>query len=446
MRIDKELGLRLIERAHNRGADSAEVYIRTGKSLSVEVKGQKVEAIESSLNSGFSIRVIRDGRLGFSFSTDLDTTGLDEAVDKAIDASKWTERDEFLSFPESSPLRDMNIFDPQIANIAEDIAIEKALLVERAALEEDRRIRKVRKASATFSEKSICIINSLGLSREYQATACTAQIMVAAESNGEAQMGWDFYGSRFLRSISFEEVGRNGARRALNLLNARKVTPGKVQVILDNSVATEFLGLFSMLLSSENVQKGKSLLANKMNQQVISPLVNIIDDATLESYLGSRPCDDEGVAASRHDLIREGILRDYMYNTYTARKEGRKSTGNAVRQGYSSLPSVGPSNLYINTSGKTTPLKALIESLDRGIYVIEIMGLHTANPVSGEFSIGVSGLWIEKGILRYPVKEAIISGNILDLFSRVEAIGDDLRFYGNSGSPSLLIGPTDLSA
>lgn len=448
MKIDKELGIRLIERAIEKGADLAEVYTRTGKSLTVEVKEQKVSAIESSLDFGFSIRIIRDGRLGFSFSTnpDLALHNADEVIDRAIEASRWTEKDRFLSLPHGSETGEMNIFDTSVADIPEDLAIEKALLIEKAALNEDRRIKKVRKASATFSEKYVHIFNSLGLSKGYRATACTAQIMVVAEDSGEGQMGWDFFGSRFLNSVCFEDVGRNAARRALKLLGAKRITPEKIKIILDNSVATEFLGLFSALLSSENVQKGKSLLSNKLSRQVVSPIINIIDDPTIESYLGSRPFDDEGVASSNRYLIREGVLIDYMYNTYTANKEGRESTGNAVRPGYSSLPSVGPSNLFISSSEKAIPVKSLIGSLDRGVYITEVMGLHTANPVSGEFSIGVSGLWIEKGIVRYPIKEAIISGNILDLFSRVEAIGNDLRFYGNSGSPSLLIGPTDLSA
>lgn len=443
MRIDKDHGIRLLEMALKRGADSAEVYIKTVKRLSVDVKGQKVDAIESSIDSGFSIRLIRNGRLGFSFSTDPE--GLEETVDKAIEASKWTERDEYLCFPKEPEKIQMDIYDPSIATIEEDEAIEKALLIEKAAIEEDRRIKKVRKATATFSEREVHLLNSLGLSKEYRATACTAQIMVVAEDKGEGQMGWDFCGSRFLKKVSFEEVGRNAAKRALNLLGAKRIEPQKVPVILDSSSATEFLGIFSALLSSENVQKGKSLLAKRLKEKVISPLVNIIDDATATDYLGSRPFDDEGVSSLRHYLIKEGILDNYMYNTYTAMREGKRSTGNAVRHSFSSLPSVGPSNLYID-SDSVVPVRSMIESIERGAYIIELMGLHTANPVSGEFSIGVSGLWIETGTIRYPFKEAIISGNILDFFGKIEAVGDDLRFYGNSGSPSLLIGPTDLSA
>lgn len=447
MKTDQTLGIRIIERAIKMGADKAEAFIRKGKRLSVEVKGQKVDSIESSIESGFSVRVIKDGRLGFSYSTDPDKA--EEVVDRAIEASRWTERDEFIDIPDgSSQITEMNIFDPSISRIIDldKEARDRALIIEEAALREDTRIKKVRKASATFTEKEVYILNSLGLSKQYRTTACTAQIMVVAEDNGEGQMGWDFYGSRFLNLVPFEEVGKNAARRALNLLGARKIAPHKVNLILDNSVATEFLGLFSALLSSENVQKGKSLLANKLKQHVISPLIDIIDDATMEDRLGSRPFDDEGVPSIRHYLVREGVIEGYMYNTYTARKEGKNSTGNAIRYGYSSLPAVGPSNIYISTSGNTVLVKSLIGSLDRGVYITELMGLHTANPISGEFSIGISGMWIEKGMIRYSIKEAIISGNILDLFKRVEAVGDDLRFYGNSGSPTLIIGPTDLSA
>lgn len=444
MKINQELGIRIVERALKKGADEAEVYIKKGKSLSAHVKAQKVDAMESSIDAGFSVRIIRDERLGFSFSTDPDRA--EETVDRAIEASRWTEKDEGFYLPEGSEIIDMNLFDPSISNIKEDIAIEKALLIEEAALKEDKRVKRVRKASATFSEKEVYILNSKGLTKQYRATSCTAQIMVVAEDNGEGQMGWDFFGSRFLRSVPFEDIGRRAAKRALDLLGAKRIIPEKVRIILDNSVATEFLGLFSNLLSSENVQKGKSLLADKLNHQVLSPLIHIIDDATREECLGSRPFDDEGVNASRHYLVRGGVVEDYMYNTYTARKANKKSTGNAIRYGYSSLPTVGPSNIYISPSDSTIPLQSLIEALDRGVYITEIMGLHTANPFSGDFSIGISGLWIEKGLIKYPIKEAIISGNILDLFRRIEAVGNDLRFYGNAGSPSLLIGPTDLSA
>lgn len=444
MKIDTGFASRLLEGARKKGADHAEVFLKSSKKLSVEVKEQKVEALESSVDFGYALRIIRDKRLGFSYSTDMNDA--DSVIASAIEASRWAEHDDYLDLPESSEHQTLLIFDDAIASMSEEDAFTKALIIEKTALDFDRRIRRVRKASASFSNKDVLIMNSKGLNKTYSATACTSQIMAVAEDAGDSQMGWEFEGSRFLSDISFENVGRGAAKRALLLLGSKKMKSVKTQVILENSVAIEFLGIFASLLSSENVQKGKSLLAKRLKQRVISPVISVLDDGCMERKLGSRPFDDEGVPTSGKYLIKDGLLQGYMYNVYTAKKDGLMSTGNAVKGGFSSLPAIGPSNLYINIHSGSVKPGNLFAIIDKGLYITEAMGIHTANPVSGEFSIGVSGLWIEKGNIKYPVKEAIISGNILDFFSKVEAGGDDFRFYGNLASPSLLIGPTDISA
>lgn len=443
MKIDTFFAARLIEEAVRRGADYSEAYLRTSKNLSVEVKGQKVDAIDSSIDFGYSLRLIRDGRLGFSFSTDVREA--DAIIEKALEASRWTERDDFLDLPEPRPTQSLEIFDDSISSAAEGDVIRNAMTIEKAAFDADRRIAKVRKASASISRRTLLIMNSKGVDATFSSTAATAQIMVVAEEYGESQMGWEFDGSRFIGDLSFEGVGRGAADRALRLLGARKMNSIKAPVILDNSVAVEFLGILSSLLSAESVQKGKSLLAGRLGHKVLSPILSIVDDGTLPRRLGSRPFDDEGLTTSRKYLVRDGVLACYMHNLYTARKEGVESTGNAVR-GFSSLPSVGPSNLVIDVLPGHAHSGELFRLPERCLYVSDAMGIHTANPISGEFSIGVSGLWIEKGEIKHPVKEAVISGNILDFFGRVEAAGDDFRFYGNMASPSLLFGPTDISA
>ncbi|HET6515829.1 MAG TPA: TldD/PmbA family protein [Thermodesulfovibrionales bacterium] len=428
----------------SRGADLAEVYLTSAKNLLVEAKGQSVEAVESSISFGYSLRVITDKRLGFSFSTD--PRDAEKVVEKATETARWTEQDEYLDLPGASPATSGGIFDEAVAAVTEEDAVAKALALEKAALDSDRRITKVRKASASFSSRDLMIVNSKGLHAAYPATAATAQITVAAEGEGDSQMGWDFDGSRFLTNLSFEAVGRTAAERALRMLGARNMNSLKAPVVLDNSVAVDFLGIFSSLLSAESVQKGRSLLAHRLNEEVMSPMITLVDDGTMNHKLGSRPCDDEGTATSRKNLIEDGVLVAYMYNTRTARKDGVKSTGNAVRGGFSSLPAVGPSNLLLAVSGEHVYSGNLFDLPEKCLYVTEAMGIHTANPVSGEFSIGVSGLWIKNGIIQHPVKEAVLSGNILEFFRKVEAAGDDLRFYGNMASPGLLFGPTDISA
>ncbi len=261
-------------------------------------------------------------------------------------------------------------------------------------------------------------------------------------------MGWDADGSRFLKDISFEDVGINAAKRAVQMLGSKKINTIKAPVILDNSVAAEFLGVFESSLTAESVQKGRSLLTGKVGQKVLSSKINLIDSGLIPRRLGTRPFDDEGVPTSDKVLIKDGFLQGYLYNTYTAKKDRVSSTGNAVRGGYTGLPGVGITNLYFKAVSESfvMPFKNLLSSMDKGLYITEAMGIHTANPISGEFSIGVSGLWIESGEIKFPVKEAVISGDILSLFQKIEAFGDDLRFYGNIGTPSLLIGAIDISA
>lgn len=446
--MNTEFAIKLMNIAMKKGADKAEVYVKTSKSLSIEVKEQKIDTLESSMTMGYCIRVIKNNRLGFSYSTNPDE--MDTVAENAIEASKYSEPDDYLELPSdlqplavSQPL----IFDIDIASLSEDAAINRTLLIESSALNEDNRIKKIRKASGSFSTNNTYIVNSHGINAHYQSTGCSAQIMAIAEEGSESQLGWDYQGSRFLKDVSFEEVGRTAARRAAQLLGARKINSIKGFVLLDNSVSTEFLGILSSALSSESVQKKKSMLAGKKGAVVISDRLNIIDSGLLDGKLGSKPVDDEGVPASHKILIGKGILNGYLYNTYTAKKDGIASTGNAVRGGFTGIPTVGPTNLYIEPVSKeyTNDFQGLIKTINKGLYVIETMGMHTANPISGEFSVGASGLWIEDGEIKHPVKEAVISGNILDLFKKVVMVGDDLRFYGNIGVSSLLIEEIDIS-
>lgn len=444
MRIERGFASDLLDRARKEGADLAEVYLKSTRKLSVEVRGQKTDTVKSSVDFGYSLRVIKDGRLGFSYSTQQEDA--DTVAENAVESSRSVERDTFVDLPPPKEHKSVRIYDDSIASPSVETVLAKALAIERAALDFDVRITKVRKASASFSETELLIMNSHGLEKTSSATACAGQITVVAEGGADRQTGWDFDGSRFLRNVAFEDVGRNAAKRALELLGARKIQRAKAHVILDNAVAVEFLEIFAALLSSEAVQKGKSLLAGRLDNTVISSLVSIVDDGCVEGRLGSAPFDDEGVPASRKYLIQDGVLRGFLYNTYTANKDGVVSTGNAVRGGFLALPSVGPLNLSLDVSPSGVQSGGLIGLVEKGLYVTDAMGMHTANPVSGEFSIGVSGLWIERGSAKHAVKEAMISGNVLDFFMRIEAAGDDVRSYGNMASPSLLIGPTDISA
>jgi PmbA protein len=446
MKVDRGFAGELIQLALDRGADEAEAFIRSSNDLSVEIKDQQIDALESSFTVGYSLRVIKDKRLGFSYSTDREAAVA--VVEKSVEAARWVDRDEYLELPGPSDSGNVEIFDPGIISTSEEEAVKKVSLLEKAAYSEDKRIRNIRKARGTFRNSDIIIINSKGVDRQYSSTTCTAQIMAMAENGQDSQMGWYFMGSRFLNEVSFEDVGKYAAIRAIQLLGSKRMNAQKTSVVLDNLVAVEFMGIFASSLSSESVQKGKSLLSGKKGKKVISPKINMVDNGLIPGRLGSRPVDDEGVPSQDKTLIKEGVLSGYLYNTYTAKKEGVSSTGNAVRSSFAGLPSVGLSNLYIDAVSKSDvlPIRDIFKAVGKCLYVTDAMGVHTANSISGEFSVGVSGLWVEKGEIAFPVKEAVISGNILSFFENIEAVGDDLVFFGNVGSPSLLFGPTDISA
>ena len=436
----------ILGRALKSGADLAEIFYKSYRNIAVEVKDQAVEFLSSSFSSGYCLRVIRNNRLGFSFSTEISES--DQVIARAMEACQSVDEDLFHCLPSPSPIQTIDIFDNAIRDMTEDDAISMTMQIERAAYDTDRRIKKVRKPATSFTMAETIIANSLGVEAQYRSTSCSAQVTAVAESGHECQSGWDYIGSRFLKDISFENMGRTAARSALRLLGSRKTQGRKTTVILDHAVANDFLGVFASSLSSDTVQKGKSLLTGKLGNLIVSPKISITDSGLLPGRLGSKPLDDEGVATQSKTLIKEGRLLAFLFNTYTARKGNTVSTGNAVRSSHASLPSVGITNLYLEpaTPGDCIPAQDLFSMVEKGLYIVEAMGIHMVNPISGDFSIGVSGLWIEQGEAAFPVKEALISGNLLDFFRKIAAVGDDTKFYGSLGSPSLIIPDIDVSA
>jgi PmbA protein len=447
----------IINKAIKRGCDAAEVFIKNSKGISVEVKNGKVEALKASLDFGIALRVIKKQKTGFSFTTSTDGTA--KIIDEALEGAQWTCEDEFSGIPDCMQSREVSIFDKQIEALNEREIIKDAILLEKCSLNFDDRIKKVRKAEVSAAVGSTAVINSNGLNASYKSTYYSAHVTTLAQDNGgDSQMGWDYAGSRRRSDVDIKAVGIGASRRAIELLGSRKISAVRVPVVLSTAVAVDFLEILSASLSSEAVQKQRSFLTGKVGQNIISGLVDIIDDGTMAWGAGTKPFDDEGVPALNKTLVSKGILKGYLYNSYTAKKDGISSTGNAVR-GFKSLPGVGVTNFYIKPaqsqeSGVRSQESekmivgnnSLIKSMSRGILILGAMGVHTANPISGDFSIGISGLWIENGEAAYPVKEAVMSGNILDMFNKVKAVGSDLRFYGSTGSPSLLIGDMDISA
>ncbi len=437
--MDKRTAEQILSLASSSKADAAEVFLRSYTATAVEVKDRKVDAFDRARDIGAGLRVLIDGRLGFAFTTDLSSDSLRILAQAAVTNAAHAEPDEFHLIPgrPGVPYQSVDIFDPAIVALTETEKINRVMAMEREAFAVDSRIKRIRKAVATFSDSETLIINAKGAEVSYKSTACSSSIEVVAEDKGESQAGSEFDVNRFYRKLEIEEVGRKGAQRALDLLGARHIDSVKSPVVLEATVAQDFLSLMASGFSAESAQKKRSLFIGKLDTDVASAAVTVLDDGLLEGGLGTAPSDDETVPMQKKTVIERGRLALFLHNVYTANKDKTLSTGNGMRGGFKGMPGVGVTNLYIEPG--TDSLENLIAALERGLFVTEVMGMHTANPISGDFSVGATGFWIEKGRKAYPVREITIAGNILDLMKQVAAVGSDLRFSGRIGSPSLLV-------
>ncbi|HML77920.1 TldD/PmbA family protein [Geobacter sulfurreducens] len=429
----------------SRSLDGWEITAASSRLLSIEVKEQKVDTFKCSAPLGVSVRVLKNGGMGFSFSTSMAPEDLARMVDNALVGAESQTPDADHGFPDPSvAYPDVpGLFDDGLAAVAEEAKIAVALDLERLTLAADPRVRKVRKATYGDSMVETMVVNSRGVSGRYRGTSVSASVTAVAEENGQSQMGWDFdFSSRF-GGISVERIVAGAVAKATGLLGAATVPTMRCPAVLDTYVATEILEVLAPAFLAENVQKGKSLLAGKRGEMIVAPLLTIRDDGTLPGGMGTAPFDAEGVPKRNTVLVESGRLAGYLYDTLRARKEGVASTGNAIRSGIKSPPHMGVSNLFIE-NGTEAP-EALLAGIARGVLLTEVMGMHTANTISGDFSVGAAGFLVEDGRVVRPVKGIAIAGNILELFRGVEAVGNDLRFYGTVGAPSLRIAALDVS-
>lgn len=414
-----------------------EIYFLGKEVICVEGKDLNIDKQKKAYSERFFIRVLKEKKVGYSYCVHKDQ--IKKAFETAIDLAEISDSDEFLSLPEPKQPQQVEVYDKDLVESIDRVS--QFLISMQEAAFFDRRIKKLRNAQLTVEISQQGVLNSNGLALFQPFTTVTAHIVAVAEDI-DSQMAWSYRAERFIKNIDFEEIGREASRKALSLLNPKKINSFRGMVLFDPSVSVEFLELIAQSLSAENYQMGKSLFIDKMGKVVISEDLSLIDDALIPQKFGSKPFDAEGVPTSKKILIENGILTLLMHNTYTANRAKTISTGNAIRteRGIS----VGPTNLYIESKKKYSQ-KDLINMIDKGLYVLEVMGMHTANPISGEFSVGISGIYIKNGQPIHPVKEVVISGNVLDLFRRVAAVGDDLMFFGNIGSPSLLVEGIDIS-
>jgi len=436
--------------------DGYEIYLNQSSHFGIESKDSRVDSLEASHAQGMAFRVLKRGRMGFSYTTSFNPSpsnrkdfreALERTIEDAITSSHATSPDPSLDFapPLRDPIPQPPIFDETLGKISEKAKIEKAELVEKVARSVDPlRIKRVRKASYQEVASQTTLINSNGLRCSYASTLTSVSVTAVAEESGESEVGWDFDFSHFINDLDVEKVGQAAGMKALERLGGRRIPSGVYPVLLQNHVASEFLSLLAHSFLAEQVQKGKSPLKGKKGEKFFSPFLSLIDDGLYPEGISTSPIDGEGMPNQRTFLVVQGEVSGYVYDRYWANRERLsspysqvKSTGNSRRLGIKFPPVLGISNLFIE-SGRD-PFSALLKDLHQGVAVEEVMGLHTVDPISGDFSLGCSGDWIDRGEKVHPVKSIAIAGNLFDMFRKVIRVGEDLRFFGAVGSPSLLV-------
>jgi len=433
-----------IQQALAGGATDAECTISEGEEFSVSVRMQEVENLKEAGSRGAGIRVLTGEkgaqRAGSSYTSDLSAEGIDKMVKAALELAKITSVDPFGGLPEPGELGklqgDLKLYDEAIAKMTTEWKIDQAMRAEKAAFDFDPRIQLSEGASFDSHLGRRIFANSRGFIGSYRTSSCSLSVVpVAKQESGMERDYWHTSARSAGGLESPESVGRIAAERALRRLNARKVSTQKVPVIFEPRTAGQLLGDIFGAVNGSAIYRHASFLAGKLGEKIASDALTVIDDATIPGLFGTTPFDDEGVASRRTMVIERGVLKSYLLNTYSARKLDLKTTGNASR-GITGNAGIGPGNFFIEAGA--LPPAEIIASVPSGLYVTELIG-GGANTVTGDYSSGAAGLWIENGKLTYPVSEITIAGSMQQMLQGIERVGADLEFRGSIAAPTILI-------
>ena len=436
----------VVAMAMKAGASDAEAVVREGDEFSVNVRMGEVETLKESGSRGLGLRVFLGTQSASTSTSDLTPDGIRHLVEGAMALAKVTEADPFTGLPEThafgSVPGDLHLYFGDVYSLEGAERIEWARRAEAAALAADPRITNSDGGSFDAATGRKVLANSRGFVGGYRTSyAGVSAAPLAMDANGQMQRdGW-WSGARRMADLeSPEAIGKEAARRTLRRLGARKVPTQRVPIVFAPEVARSLIGSVFEAASGDSIWRHASFLAGRMGTQIAAPSLTIVDDNAMllpngAGGFGSSPFDGEGLPSLRTVVVENGVLQTYLLNTYTARKLGLKSTHNASR-GLAGTPGIGCGNLYLQP-GTLTP-EEMIAQTQTGLYVTSLMGFGT-NVVTGDYSRGATGLWIENGQLTYAVEEVTIAGNLAEMLMHVTAIGNDLVFRGSVASPTLRI-------
>ena len=437
----KDLAQDVVRRAMAGGATAAECVVREGDEFSTLVRLGQVETLKEAGSRAVGVRVFNGQRAASTYSSDFSREGLDRMLKSALELSKITSEDPFACVPPAEMLGqisgDLDLYHADVYSLPGEERIQYARRCEKAALDYDPRIKNSEGGSFDAATGHKILANSNGFVGEYRRSYCSVSaVPIAKTDDGGMQRDYWFSVARSLgRLDSPEDVGKIAAQRTLRRLNARKPNTAEVPVVLDPMVAVSMLDHIFEGVNGDSVYRGASFLAGMLGEKIAADGVTIIDDGTMPGGFGTSPFDGEGIPTRRTVVVENGVLKSYLLNTYTAKKLGLKTTGNASR-GLAGTPGIGPGNYFLQPGTKTP--QQLIAGIKDGLYVTEFLG-SGANLVTGDYSRGASGLWIVNGELAYPVEEITVAGNLKKMFHNISDIANDLEFRGSMACPTIRI-------
>jgi PmbA protein len=439
--LDGALAEWALDEARRHGATAAEVLFVSAESTAAGVRLGEVEKLKSSRERRLGLRVFIGQSSANASTAELERDSLQEFIADTVKLAGLTAADPSSGLPDPAlhpkHLPELELADPSRGLVGADEALKLARTAEQAALGADSRIKNSEGAEFDSGLYHVLFANSQGFTGEYSGTSFNLGVAPIAQSDdGKMQQGYWYTANRhFGRLEDPESVGKTAAQRALRRLGARKLKTTRAPVVFDPDMAASLLRSVAGAASGPSLYKGASFLIGKLGAQIAAANVNVYDDGTMRAGMGSRPFDGEGLATNRKPLVEKGELKTYLLDSYSARKLKLSPTGNASRA-VGDSPSVSPANLYLEP-GRYTP-EEIIASVKNGLYVTELIGFGV-NGVTGDYSRGAGGLWIENGELTFPVQEITIAGNLKDMFLSIEMIGNDLKWRSPVVSPTVKI-------
>lgn len=438
----KDLAMKILNQGKEK-MDELEVYIENTREIEIRVFQGEIDKYSVSESGGLSLRGTHNGKMGYSYTEKIDESSIDMLVDDAFENSKYidTEDPEEI-FGGSQSYEKIDLYSENLSNTPVEEKIELVKRLEKEALSLDKRVTSVQACIYQEFQNSRQIVNTKGVDLIESSNGAAIYISVIAKEEDDTKTGVSFRVFSDLNQVDYKEMAKEAVEEAISSLGARSIKSEDYPVIIKNTVFADVLQAFSSVFSSESVQKGLSLLKDKIDSKVASDILTVVDNPYLEEGMASRAFDDEGTRTEYKKIIDKGVLTNYFYNWKTAKKDGKESTGNASRTSYKSSLGIAPTNFYVESGTKT--FDELLEGMDKGVYITEVAGLHSGlNPISGDFSLSANGYEIIDGKINRPINQITMAGNFFKMLNDIEEIGTDLKFglpmSGYFGSPSIKV-------